>query len=177
MSEGLADLGPRMSALPPKQQAFVLALFDEHCPIKRKAQLVFAARAAGYGGPKSNDKSLEYMGRRVEASDSVRAAIEEETRRQNRSIGPAAVTALRKVIADPKHRDHVRAIGMVLDRLDPPKAELNVKIESVPPSPETIEVTLRKIDELARKAGVALPPPAPTIETDFEVVAEERAPV
>jgi hypothetical protein len=177
MSEPAGDIafGPKMAALPPKRQAFVLALFDEHCPVRRKAQLIYAAKQAGYGGKNSKNpnENLEFIGRRIETDPRVRDAIEEESRRQHRSIAPCAVTALRKVIADPTHRDHLRAIAMVLDRVDPLQAALNVKVEHAPPSAEATAEVIARIAALASQVGAALPAPTPTIEGEAVEVGDD----
>jgi hypothetical protein len=165
LGEDRPQYGPKMAMLPLKRRAFVEALFDEHCPVKRKAQLIFAAKQAGFGTKTSSAESLATIGRRLETDHRIRDAIEEETRRQNRSIGPAAVTALRKILADPKHRDHGRMIAMVLDRIDPPQTGLNVKIDhQVRHVPiERTEAVLRRMEELASRAGVTLRPPEPKL--------------
>ena len=76
-----------------------------------------------------------------------------------RAIPPEAIRALKKLIADPTHRDHMRAIAAVIDRTDPLQTMHTVKIEDTrPPSPEITQKVLARIDELARRAGL-LPSP------------------
>jgi hypothetical protein len=88
-----------------------------------------------------------------------------------RLLPPVAIQALEKLIAAPEHRDHMRAVAAVIDRVDPLQQSLNVRHDPAP----TIEMTakvLDKIEQLARRAGVVVPAlPAP-IDADFKVVSE-----
>ena len=69
--------------------------------------------------------------------------------------------ALKNVIRDPRHRDHMRAIAAVIDRADPLATVHTVRVEDTrPPSPEITQKVLDRIDELARRAGLL---PAPQI--------------
>jgi phage terminase small subunit len=60
----------------------------------------------------------------VEASKMIRdervvAAIGEESRKWLRAGHPHAVAALHAMVRNTKHRDHARAVSMILDRTDP----------------------------------------------------------
>lgn len=113
--EGI-EYGPAMRALKnDRQRAFVCALFDAP---RKEGRVLWAARVAGYGSPKSTNKSLSVIGSRLNVSDSIQAAISEESQRRLRSLSPTAITALENLLADPTHRDHARGIDMVLDRAD-----------------------------------------------------------
>jgi phage terminase small subunit len=166
----LLDFGPNMRALAnDRQRAFVCALFE--APSK-DGRIIFAARAAGYGTENSNNKSLSVIGSRLNVSDSIQAAIAEKSQRRLRGLSPSAVKALENLIDDPKHRDHVRGIAMILDRSDPVETTHHVKVEhSQPPTVEATEKVLKRIDELARRAGLLAPPPQ-MIDGEFSLVAD-----
>jgi hypothetical protein len=54
-------------------------------------------------------KTLRTKGYALYADQRVREAMEEYGRHANRSMVPAAITAISNVLRDPKHRDHIRA--------------------------------------------------------------------
>jgi hypothetical protein len=166
-TEPAPEWGPAMAALSEKRRALVIALFDEDAPKEGKG--IYAAQVAGYGTPTSSKKSLGVIAGRIIHSAPVQAAIAEYSRQVNRAITPEAIMALKNVIRDPKHKDHARAIAMVIDRADPLQTMHTVKVEdSRPASPEITARVLQRIDELARRAGL-LPAPQ-TIDGDFEIV-------
>jgi nucleotide-binding universal stress UspA family protein len=173
-AEELPDWGPKMRALAnDRQRAFVCALFE--APTK-DGRIIYAARAAGYGTETSTNKSLSVIGSRLNVSDSIQAAIAEESQRRLRSLSPTAITALENLLADPTHRDHARGIGMVLDRADPVATSHNITVEHKAPH-EVVAATrevLARIEELARRAGIhQLPPP---IDAEFSVVPVDGNP-
>jgi hypothetical protein len=153
------QFGPKMAALPEKRRALVVALFDDDAPSKGDGLLIWAARKVGYGTPTSSTRSLGNIAGRIIHDDAVQDAIREHSHRVMRAIPPEAIRALRELIRDPTHRDHARAIAMVIDRTDPVQTMHTVKVEDHrPASPEITERVLARIDELARRAGL-LPPP------------------
>ena len=159
------DLGPAMQALPTdKQRRYVMALYDEEAPAKGDGLLIYAARTAGYGTETSTDRALSVMGSRLAHDPRVRAAIAEYSHAVVRTIPPEAVRALKAVIRDPKHRDHMRAINAVIDRVDPVQHVVKIQ-DDRPPTVEETEKVLARIAELARRAG--LPAPAPMIDAEF----------
>ena len=137
-----------------------MALYDEAAPRKGDGLLIYAANAAGYGTATSCDqKSLGVIANRIVHDDRVQAAIVEHSRTVLRAVPPEAIRALKELIRDPKHRDHARAIAMVIDRTDPLQTMHTVKVEDHrPPSPEITQKVLDRIDDLARRAGL-LPSP------------------
>ena len=179
MSESeLPAPGPKMLALAnDRQRAFVVALYDEDAPVKGDGLFRYAARKAGYGNADgtTTDQAISVIASRLVHDERVQAAIAEYSRACVRAIAPEAVAALRKVIRDPKHRDHMRAITAIADRVDPIETTATLKIEDARPAPpEAIERVLKRIDELARRAGL-LPLPAPQIvDADYSVVEERR---
>jgi hypothetical protein len=180
MSEPAGDIafGPKMAALSPKHQKFVVAYFDERAGSSVRARLTFAAVAAGYaGGSGKRDarRVLEYQGWRVSSYPAVKAAMEEEGRRRNRLVLPIALSAARAVLADPKHRDHGKLIMYYLSLIDPPAQQLDLKVEHTAPSVEATAEVIARIAELARQTGAALPPPTPTIEGEaIEVPSDDE---
>ena len=66
-----------------------------------------------------------------------------------RAGAPEAVKALHNLIRDPKHKDHGRAIGMVLDRVDPITSHQQIEVthKVVDPDRDAIEEVraLRKL--------------------------------
>jgi hypothetical protein len=172
--EAKPDYGPRMKALDnDRQRAFVVGLFS--APPKGRGQHIWAARFTGYGkadGTSSN-KVLGVIGARLLADQRIVEAVREESQRRLRLLPPVAIQALEKLIGDPSHRDHMRAIAAVVDRVDPLQQSLNVNVRHDPaPTIEATEKVLDRIEQLARRAGiVSLPAP---IDADFKVVSEAQ---
>jgi hypothetical protein len=69
------------------------------------------------------------------------AAINEEAKRIVRLGGMDAAKALLALVHDPEHRDHARAIGMVLARSDPEVSQHDVQVthKIVDPDEEALE--------------------------------------
>lgn len=158
-----------MKALPnDRQRAFVVALFDEEAPVKGDGLFIYAAEKAGYQG--SNNKSLGVMAARLVRDARMQAAIAEYSRTTVRAISPEAIRALKEVIRNPKHRDHMRAINAVADRVDPLETTATLKIEdNRGPTPQMTERALARIEEMMQRAGLPAKP-APTIDGEFKVI-------
>ncbi len=77
------------------------------------------------------------------------AAIAEESKKIVRGGAPEAAKALLALVRDPEHKDHARAIGMVLARTDPETTvqNLNITHKILDPDQEAIE-ELRALREL-----------------------------
>jgi hypothetical protein len=168
----LPEHGPAMLALPnDKQRAFVAALFSEEAPRKGDGLLIYAAREAQYGTATSSTKSLSVIANRIVHDDRVQAAIAEHSRLVLRTIPPEAILALKDLIRDPKHRDHARAIAMVLDRTDPLQTIATVKIQDERPEAiaQVTEKVLARIEEIARRYNLGAPP-ATIIDGEFSVI-------
>jgi phage terminase small subunit len=135
-----------------------------------------AAKLAGYKQGEGVDNGYAKQAWQLKQRDCVRAAIEEETRRYLRVLGPPAVSWLSRIItgADTKDADRLRAIDMVLTRVDPIISGQVVQVNHdhrhrVQLSADQITA---RILELAGRVGVdvaALPSP-PVIEAVAEVV-------
>ena len=156
------ELGPKMLALPnDRQRAFVAALFDEEAPLKGGGLFLYAARKAHYGNADgtTSDHALSVIASRVAHDARVQAAIAEYSRTTLRTVSPEAIRALKEVIRNPKHRDHMRAISAIADRVDPIEQAHTVKIEDYRrPSPEAIEATIKRIEQLAERFLLPKPP-------------------
>jgi len=135
--------------------------------------LIWAAREAGFGNADgtSTNKVMSVIANRLMHDKDVLAAIAEYSRGAVRAISPEAVRAVRALIRNDKHRDHMRAVAAVLDRVDPPEIKQTVAIEDHrQPTPEMTQKVLDRIDELMQRAG--LPPPRRMIDVTPET---ERA--
>jgi hypothetical protein len=159
-AEEIARFGPAMRALPSDRwRTFVIALY--RVPPGRGAR-VAACKAAGFGTTRTTAKTWAGIAHRLENDPRIQAAIKEEDQRQFRSLGPRAICAIRELVENPSHRDHARALGMVLDRIIPPEVKLNVSEERrlVVSDPDKV---LERIAQLAAAAGISirsLPPPS-----------------
>jgi phage terminase small subunit len=157
VAEQLGTLGPKMAALTEKQRAFIYHYFQ--APRKHGAG-TYAARAAGYGHANSTRQSMSQMAYQLLGDEKVLDAIQEESRKFITALGPPAVRALGKLIADPKSRDHGRALGLVLERVSPADSTLTVKhAGEVKLSSQDASLVLARIEELAAKFAVPLPSP------------------
>jgi hypothetical protein len=171
------QLGPRMQALSEKRRRFVVELFSDDAPPRGHGLLIHAARAAGYGTPTSSNKSLSVIAARIAHDRTVQLAISEYARGAVGIITPEALRAVRQAVADPSAKDHIRAVGMVLDRAVPAEQVHSVTVDFSPPSEEVTAQVLARIQSLAARAGL---PPQPTppalppvLDGDFEVVTGE----
>jgi hypothetical protein len=160
--------GPMMKALPTdRHRAFVRALYQVK---PGHGANVKAARLAAFGTPNSSPQSMATIASRLAHDERVLAAIREEDEKRIRSSAPRAISALSRLIENPKHKDHARGIAMVLDRVHPVetvhKVDVSHKHDVTPNARETAQI-LERIAELSAKFSVRLPS-APVI--DGEVV-------
>jgi hypothetical protein len=113
--EDWGEYGPAMRALPnDRWRAFVEFLLLE--PPTRGAQ-TRAARRAGF--KETRPAYLARMALRLMRDERIIAVIGEESRKMLRAAAPDAVKQLLALVRNSEHRDHARAIGMVLARTDP----------------------------------------------------------
>jgi phage terminase small subunit len=164
------ELGPAMHALgTDRQRKFVRALFI----VKQgKGRNVRAAKLAGYHG--GNPNAWATIAHRLASDGRIQNAIREEQERHFVALGPAAIMALDSLIANPKHRDHGRAIGIVIDRLLPVTTIHKVETERrhVIVDPDKV---LARIEAIARSVGLDVRKMPPTIE--HETAARSAEPV
>jgi phage terminase small subunit len=148
--------GPAMLALPTERhRAFVRALYQVK---PGHGANVKAAKLAGWGCPSSSAQSMATIASRLAHDERVLEAIREEDEKRIRSSAPRAISALSRLVENPKHKDHARGIAMVLERVHPVETTHHVKVEhdASPSFKETAQV-LERIAELAAKFSVRLP--------------------
>jgi phage terminase small subunit len=160
------QLGPAMALLTEKQRLYVHALFEAP---KSYGSGVFAIKMAGYGTASSSRQSLAQLAYQLNSDPKIQAAISEVSQQHLTVLGPAAVRALRRVLDNPKHRDHGRALGIVMDRVAPQNSTHTVKVEGeVKITAAEATRVMDRIEQLCAKFGVALPTPK---VIDHEVAA------
>ncbi len=144
------ELGPCMRELSEMQSRFV-HFYVAEVAVKPHGAATRAAAKAGYkSGSRANlSKHASDLLRDPIRSEKIIAAIAEESKKLIRVGHPEAVAALFGIIRDPTHKDHVRAIGMVLDRTDPAvsRHDLQVTHKHIDPDREALEElkALRKL--------------------------------
>jgi hypothetical protein len=144
--------GPAMSALNERQKLFVRALFESP---KKHGAAVFAARAAGYGSPTSSVQSMASIASRLCSDSKIQDAIQEESRKYVTTLGPMAVRALKNLLGTPAHRDHGRAVGILMERVAPVESTHNVRVtHDATPELRATAAVLARINELALRAGI-----------------------
>jgi hypothetical protein len=107
-----------------------------------------AARLAGYG-KNSTPHVLNSIAQDLLSKQKVIDLISDLTRKQIRSSAPDAIAAVREIIANPDHRDRLKAAQTVLERIEPTmqRLDVHVKHELVDREQEAINY-LRKLREL-----------------------------
>jgi hypothetical protein len=101
-----------------------------------------AARDAGYTEQRSRVVGVE-----LNQHEGVLAAVEEVARKFLIGLAPVAIAAARRILEDPKHKDHARMIETIMDRTGfSAKTEHKVTVEHT--------VDTREIEELARRLAL-----------------------
>jgi hypothetical protein len=120
------EWGPCMAALPSdKHRAFVLSLYE----IERgHGSHVKAAKMAGFGTDTSSARSWGVIASKLFNDPRIQAAMHEEDQARIRASAPRAILGLQHLIEDPTHRDHGRAIGIVMDRVHPTETRHTVEV-------------------------------------------------
>lgn len=148
----LSSLGPAMRQLTAKQQGFVVAMF--FVP-PGHGSAAAAARAAGYGIPgKTTALGFAKMGYRLLGNPKVAAAILEEGPRRLWAHVPGAIYSLGRMLSDPAHPHHHRAIGMVLDRAVPLTTHIKTEYTERHVVELDADKAMARIVELARRLGM-----------------------
>jgi phage terminase small subunit len=170
--------GPSMLALPTdRHRAFVRALYTVRPGFGSRVK---AAKLAGWGCENSSAQSMATIASRLSHDERVLAAIAEEDQKYIRSSAPRAISALGRLIEDPRHKDHARGIAMVLDRTMPLETQHTVKVQHdvTENFRDTAQVHAR-IAELTAKYRVPLPAPRVTdpaiIDGEFSEVRTREA--
>lgn len=128
--------GPAMKALP--NDAWRTFAIEFATGRQGHGALTRAARAAGFG-KNSTAANLGKLAWKIAQDDRMVAAVAEVSRKLVRSGAPEAANALMNMIRDPKHRDHGRAVSMVLERADPAVAHHEVVHRVDNPDEEALE--------------------------------------
>lgn len=142
--------GPKMQALPSdRHRAFVRAMYQVK---PGHGAAVRAAKIAGFGTPTSTPQSMATIASRLTHDPRVQEAFAEQDQLYIRASAPRAIRALSHLIETPSHKDHGRALGMILDRTMPAETVHNVKMnhDVTPAFQDTVQVMAR-IAELAAK--------------------------
>src|ERR1019366_4898977 len=121
---------------------------------------VTAVKMAGYGTPSSSRQSLAQLAYQLNCDPKIQAAIAEISQQNLTLLGPLALRALEKLLNNPLHRDHGRALGIVVAHVAPQAHILNVKHEHEigPNAMETAQI-LQRIAVLSAKFSVRIPAP------------------
>jgi hypothetical protein len=154
------ELGPAMRQLTEQQRNFV-RFYVAEAMIKPYGAATRAAAAAGYadkrvsGVQRLTSKTAYLLLHDKTRSPKIIAAINEETQRITRMGSPEAVGALYKIVHDPQHPGHLKALDMILARTDPvvARTDLNVTVRNVDPDVEALEElrALRKVGATREK--------------------------
>jgi hypothetical protein len=148
-----AEDGPAMKALSSdRHRAFVRALYQVN---PGHGANVKAAKLAGFGTSSSTPQSMATIASRLAHDERVLAAISEEDSKRIRASAPRAISALSRLIENPRSKDHARGIAMVLDRVHPVETthKLTVEHQASSSMKATAEV-FERIMALAARAGV-----------------------
>jgi phage terminase small subunit len=130
--EDWGQLGPAMKALPNDKWRDFVRFYLLEKP-GRGAQ-TNAARRAGFGLPHTAGPNFARTASRLMHDERMLAAIVEESKKFVRAGAPQAAKALMALIHNPEHKDHARAVAMLLDRTDPVTSH------------QVVEVTHRHMD-------------------------------
>jgi hypothetical protein len=151
--------GPAMLALPERRRRFVEAMFEVR---PGRGAPVRAARRVGYGTPTSTMNAMAVIAHRLAHDPRIQEAMFEIGRARLHALAPQALFAVARLIENPGHRDHARALGIVLDRTHMIETRHEVLVKRDPePIVAATEKVLARIEELARAAGIddrKLPP-------------------
>ena len=140
------EQGPKMQACSERERLFVW-----HYVTAGDGNGAEAARRAGY-----SDKS---EGAKVKAHqllhrDRVLAALEEVGKQMLRGLMIPAINATRKMISDPKHPDHAKAVAQTLARLGfGEKSSIDVNVGGT----VTVNHTDEAIEQLRMLKGLGVP--------------------
>ena len=146
--ENWGELGPGMRVLNERQHLFVRALLMEK-PGYGAATRPIAKPATATSKAATQSKEAHKMLR----DDRIIAALAEEAKKVIRGIGHAeAVSALLNMVRDPEHRDHARAVDMIMRRVDPEVTKYSVDVTHRVDDPD--REALEEIRAL-RKLGTA----------------------
>ncbi len=164
--------GPKMAALPPRMQRFVLACLS----VGEKMNHTKAAEMAGYEAGKAGSSQLKVQGHRLAHDIRVREALLEMAGSHFQASTLMAAMYLTKTVADSSvdHGIRVKAAIGILDRGGlHAKSEHNVNVTHTDNRAEK----LLKLAELAKAAGqdprAVLGELADVTDVEFKMVADK----
>jgi hypothetical protein len=167
--------GPCMKRLPNERwRRFIMAMYEVRPGHGAKVK---AARLAGFGCETSTTHTMFNIANRLMHDSRILEAFAEVDAKRIRGIAPRGIRALEHLIESPGHRDHARAIGMLLDRVMPSETvhHVNVKHDVTPDFRETAQIHAR-IAELTAKYRLPLPAPAShVVDGEFSEIKSEAA--
>ena len=133
------ELGPAMRALPKHKYRLYVEFYLLEKP--GYGAQVNAAMRAGFFTEKTMPINRARIASRVHHDERIQAALVEEGRKIVRGCAPDAAKALLELVRDKDHKDHARALGMVLDRVDPmvTRTDMNVVHKIIDPDTEALE--------------------------------------
>jgi phage terminase small subunit len=110
------DYGPGMSALPTKERAFVIALFDPTGCSRAEA-----AKRAGFGNANgsSTAETLAKIGYRLANRPRVQQAIAEMVPAMAVALGPQAIRAISDTLLNSSHPQRLKAGLAIVERISP----------------------------------------------------------
>jgi hypothetical protein len=123
--EDMGRDGPAVQALPNQRWRDFVYHYVTQPP--GHGALTNAARLAGFGKHSTTD-TLNKMAWQLSHDDRMIAAIAEVSRAIVRRCAPEAVNALLAMAHNPEHKDHARAISMVMARTDPEVARHDISV-------------------------------------------------
>ncbi len=188
-SEIEGELSPAEAACSEMERRFVYWLMN--LPPKRGFR-VQAAKLAGYGKD-STPHVLNSIAQDLLGRQRVVDLISEVTRKQIRSAAPEALAAVREIIADPEHRDRLKAASTILERIEPTMQRIDMhvrhevinrdaeavaylrKLKALGVSREKMEAELGYSDLLRYERLLELEDAKnalPAIEADYEVIED-----
>jgi hypothetical protein len=119
-----SGFGPKMQALRERERKFVWA-YLLNSMTDGKENGAQSARDAGYSDVKEGAKVRAHG---LLHRDDVLDAMQEVAGRELRGLAIPAVAALGKLLAKPEHGEHRKAIEMVLERVAPVRAQVDVNV-------------------------------------------------
>jgi phage terminase small subunit len=139
-----SELSEAEAACSPQERAFVHHLMTL---TPERGFKVRAARLAGFKATTAHN--LNSLTQRLLIRPRIIALIAEVTRKQIRTSAPNAVHAVHEILADRGHKDRLKAANVILERVDPTVARLdvNVRHEVIDRDKEAVEY-LRKLKSL-----------------------------
>jgi phage terminase small subunit len=138
-------MSPELAALPTaKMRAFVDCLFEQDGGGKLLKPTA-AARASGYAG---DSHQLNSIAQRLVKDPRITAAIKAETQRRIRNLGPDALAALTHIMGDWTHKDRLKAVNVVLERVDPVAQKIDVQHTHVVDHTKTALEHLKRLKDL-----------------------------